>query len=407
MDLSRFIAMRFAGRQPGRFSTPVLWIAKATVALSVAVMLVSISVVIGFKSAITQKMENFSAHLQLVAFSKEATDETLPIERDAEWVRGLQAIDGVNHIQPFATKPAIIKAKKELEGVLLKGIDFSRQTAFFKQSLIQGTWPEGNSNSKGVFVSSVLANRLQLNLGQTFPVYYLKSGRKTPLRKELMLQGIFNTGLNEMDKGLVLLPLETVQELYGWDSSQVSGHEVFFLDLDMLEDGLESIITSGLPVDIYPSTIFERHPDVFQWLPTLDQNARIIIFLMVTVSLLAMISTLLILILERTQSIGVFKALGMPHGMLLKIFWIRSLSIVIQGMIWGNLVAGLMIFIQSKTHLIPLNPEQYYLDHVPVLLPFKAFIGLNVGVFILSMLSMLLPAAYASRIPVIKALKFA
>ncbi|MFZ9699607.1 MAG: ABC transporter permease [Flavobacteriales bacterium] len=407
MDLSRFIAMRFAGRQPGRFSTPVLWIAKATVALSVAVMLVSISVVIGFKSAITSKMENFSAHLQLVAFSKESTDETLPIDRNAEWVRGVEGVEGVIHIQPFVTKPAIIKSEKELEGVLLKGIDFNRQTDFFKQSLIQGTWPDGSSNPKGVFVSSILAKRLQLKLGQSFPMYYLKSGRKTPLRKELMLQGIFNTGLNEMDQALVLLPLQTVQELYGWDSSQVSGHEVFFSDLDMLEVGLESMVTRWLPADIYPSTIFERYPDVFQWLPTLDQNARIILFLMITVSLLAMISTLLILILERTQSIGVLKALGMPHGMLLKIFWIRALSIVVQGMIWGNLVAGILIFIQSKTHLIPLNPEQYYLDHVPVSLPFMAFIGLNVGVFSLSMLSMLLPAAYASRIPVIKALKFA
>ncbi|MDA0309245.1 MAG: FtsX-like permease family protein [Bacteroidetes bacterium] len=399
--------MRFAGRQSGRFSTPVLWIAKATVALSVAVMLVSVSVVIGFKSAITNKMENFSAHLQLVAFAKEATDETLPIERDAEWLRGLQSVEGVVHIQPFATKPAIIKSERELEGVLLKGIDFNRQTAFFKQSLIEGTWPNESSNPKGVFVSLFLAKRLQLKLGQTFPMYYLKSGRKTPLRKELTLEGIFNTGLNEMDQALVLLPIETVQELYGWNSSQVSGHEVFFSDLDLLEAGLESMVTRWLPADIYPSTIFERYPDVFQWLPTLDQNARIILFLMITVSLLAMISTLLILILERTQSIGVLKALGMPHGMLLKIFWIRALSIVIQGMVLGNVGAGIFILTQNHTHLIPLNPEQYYLDHVPVSLPFMAFVGLNLGVFGLSMLSMLLPAAYASRIPIIKALKFA
>lgn len=406
MDLSRRIARRFSQPQAGQFSTPVMWIAKATVALSVAVMLISISVVVGFKRAITQKMEHFSAHVQLLAFAHESSDETEPIVRDAPWIRGIQSMKGVKHMQPFVTKPAIVKTDAELEGVLLKGIDFKKQTPFFKNSLVQGVWPAEKANAKDAFVSASLASRLQLKLGQTLPIYYLKSGRKTPLRRSFRLKGIFNTGLNEMDEALVLLPLESVQELCGWDSSQVSGHELFFQDLGMLESGLESMSTEWLPPDIYPSTIYERYPDVFQWLPTLDQNARIILFLMTTVSLLAMVSTLLILILERTQSIGILKALGMPHSMLLRIFWLRSLGIIVYGMLIGNAVGGIFIWIQYHWRLVPLDPDQYYLDHVPVYLPVWGGLGLNLGVFALGMLAMLLPAAYASRISVIKALKF-
>jgi lipoprotein-releasing system permease protein len=406
MDLTRFIARRFAQPQIGRFSNPVMWIAKATVALSVAVMLISVSVVIGFKLAITQKMEQFSAHLQLVAFSRESSSETHPVQRTAKWVSGIDSMKEVIHIQPFVTKPAIVKSDAELEGVLLKGIDFKKQTPFFKNSLIKGAWPEGEPEESAAFISESLASRLQLRVGQHFPMYYLKSGRKTPLRKGLTLKGIFKTGLNEMDKALILIPIETVQQLYGWDSNQVSGHEVFFSDLDDLESGVEAIRTHWLPPDIYPSTIYERFPDVFQWLPTLDQNARIILFLMTIVSLLAMVSTLLILILERTESIGVLKAMGMPQSMLLRVFWLRSIDIIIQGMVFGNLVGGILIFIQYQWHLIPLDSEQYYLDHVPVFLPLFALFALNGSVFILGMLAMLLPAAYAGRIPVIKALKF-
>jgi len=205
----------------------------------------------------------------------------------------------------------------------------------------------------------------------------------------------------------VLMPLESVQELYGWNSNQVSGHEVFLVDLEGLQQGLELMSTEWLPADIYPSTIYERYPDVFQWLPTLDQNARIILFLMTTVSLLAMVSTLLILILERTQSVGIFKALGMPQAMLLRIFWLQSGRILVQGMLMGNAVGGLLILIQYIWQPLPLDPEQYYLSHVPVYLPVWGGIALNAGVFMLGMMAMLLPAAYAGRISIIKALKFA
>lgn len=406
MDLSRLIAKRFAQPQAGRFSTPVMWIAKATVALSVAVMLISLSVVIGFKTAITQKMEYFSAHIQLLAFARENSDETLPIARNAPWIDGILSIAEVEHIQPFVTKPAILKTDSELEGILLKGIDFRKQTSFFKNSLVKGTWPTGIGNGKDVFVSAFLANRLELKVGQTFPIYYLKSGRKTPLRKRVQLKGIFNTGLNEMDRTLVLMPLGTVQELYGWDTNQVSGYEVFLSDMKKLDEVVETMRTEWLPVDIYPSSIYERYPDVFRWLPTLDQNTRIIIFLMTVVSLLSMVSTLLILILEKTQSIGVLKALGMPHAALLRVFWYRALGIIIQGMVLGNIIGGILILVQSIWQVLPLDPEQYYLNHVPVHLPVMVFLGLNGGVFIVGMLGMLIPAAYAGRISVIKALKF-
>ena len=406
MDLTRLIARRFAQPQSGRFSNPVMWIAKATVALSVAVMLISVSVVVGFKLAITQKMEQFSAHLHLLAFARESSFETQPIQRTAKWVSSIENMKEVIHMQPFVTKPAIVKSDAELEGVLLKGIDFQKQTPFFKNSLIKGAWPKGEPEVDAAFISEALANRLQLQVGQAFPMYYLKTGRKTPLRKSLNVKGVFKTGLNEMDQALILLPLETVQGLYGWNENQVSGHEIFFSELGDLESGVEALTTQWLPPDIYPSTIYERFPDVFQWLPTLDQNARIILFLMTTVSLLAMVSTLLILILERTEAVGVLKAMGMPQAMLLRIFWLRSLGIIVQGMALGNGVASLLILIQFKWHVIPLDSEQYYLDHVPVHLPIVAAMALNAGVFMLGMLAMLLPAAYAGRIPIIKALKF-
>jgi len=406
MDLSRLIAQRFAQPQAGRFSTPVMWIAKATVALSLAVMLISISVVIGFKTAITQKMEHFSAHIQLLAFARENSDETMPIARNAPWINGIAHIPEVEHIQPFVTKPAILKSESELEGVLLKGIDLKKQSSFFKNSLVEGTWPTGSGDERDAFVSAFLANRLGLKVGQTIPIYYLKSGRKTPLRKGVRLKGIFNTGLNEMDRALVLMPIGTLQELYGWDTNQVSGHEVFLKDMNKIEAVIDLMRTEWLPADLYPSTIYERYPDVFQWLPTLDQNTRIILFLMTLVSLLAMVSTLLILILEKTQAIGVLKALGMSHASLLRIFWFRSLGILGQGMVLGNLVGGVLILIQSVWKLLPLDPEQYYLDHVPVHLPLVAYLALNLGVFVVGMLAMLFPAAYAGRISVIKALKF-
>jgi lipoprotein-releasing system permease protein len=388
-----------------RFSGPIVKISIATIALSLTVMLLSMSIVSGFKSGVYNKVTGFSAHIRVTSLNNNFSHETDPIDKNAAWVEAVKEHPEVSSVAPFATKLAILKTGNDIQGVLFKGLDAQFDRNRFEQYLVQGTFPDWNSSQ--TLISERLARKLNLAPGDSLSAYYLVSGsgESRPRSIPLQVTGTYSTGMQEVDEGLVLTGLPILQFMYNWSAYEVSGFEILLHDLNLLYPTLEAL-ESLIPFHLLPTTIREEFPDIFYWLPSLDQNAIIIIGLMLVVSLLAMSTTLLILILERTHTIGILKTLGMTNWSIRKIFWVQAFYIIRRGVFWGNLVGLGLLFFQWKFALIGLDESQYYLKTVPVeWLPLE-FVLLNATVIGISMLVLIFPSWLVTRLNPVTAIRF-
>ncbi len=405
MILARFIAQRFG--KGGGYSRPVVRIAIATIALSLAVMLLSVGIVTGFKEGITHKMEGIGAHIQIAALSNSMSFETQPVHRNPSWLRKLKGMPGLRHVQVYATKPTILKTKEEIQGVLLKGVASDYDWSFLTAHLVSGSIPEKGQAlpPRSLLISKNIAKKLRLEVGDSLSAYYVKQGGTMPRGYKMGVHGIYASGVEEMDQNLLFSDLESVQAMYDWSSWHVSGIELMLTGVEAMEEALP-YADEVVPYELYISTLQERYPDLFQWLPSLDQNAQIILVLMIVVSLLAMSSTLLILILERTQAIGLLKALGMRNGQVRAIFWFQAARILWKGMLWGNFFGLGLALLQHHFKFLGMDPETYYLDYVPVALVWFKFLLINLGTMCLSLLVLVGPTYLITRISVIRALRF-
>ncbi len=387
-----------------KFSGPIVRISIVTIALSLAVMLLSVSIVQGFKAGITAKITGIAAHYRITAAQTTISYESLPFSSEQPWKQDIETLSKVKYIQRYATKLGILKTEKDIQGALIKGVGEEFSWHFFEEHLEQGLLPE--PKSREVLISSVIARRLALNVADSVQLYYLKRDSLTtrPRTLSLKVSGIFNTGMPEIDQGLCLTSLPMVQLMYGWDSLQVSGLEITlhqFADLDPMLP----VIEDKVPFQLLVLTIRDEYPDIFFWLPSLDQNAMIIIGLMLVVSLLAMSTTLLILILERTHTIGVLKTLGMNQWEIRKIFLAQAFHIVIRGVFWGNAVGLGLLVIQYFFQPLGLDRDSYYLDVVPVLWLPLSFLMLNVITIALAMVVLIFPSWLVSRLHPIQAIR--
>lgn len=432
MNVEWFIATRVARSSGKSFSRVIIRIAVVAVALSVAVMILTTALIRGFKHQISDKIFGFWGHIHITSADVgRSIVETRPVSIEQDFYPSLDTIGrlnyleqrelfgyelpfqwprqtrgGIRHIQVFALKPGIIKAGDQIEGIILKGVGPDFDWSFLEQYLVKGR-PlslDADAPSREVLISQQTADRLKLDTADQFIVHFVE--RNQQIRRRFKVAGIYKTGLEEYDRRFALVDIRVIQQLMGWDSTQVAGFEIFLDDIRDLDVFTEYIYYEVLPNDLWAETIREKFPSIFEWLELQDINEIVIIVLMLIVSVLNMVTMLLILILERTNMIGILKALGHTNWGIRKIFLYYAAWIIGMGLLWGNLVGLGLAFLQQQFGLIRLSEADYYLKVAPIELDFWVIAAINVGTLIVILLFLLLPSWLVARISPVRAIRF-
>jgi lipoprotein-releasing system permease protein len=412
MNIEYFIAKRIHF-QTGKknVSRPAVRIATIGIALGLAVMLIAVAVVIGFKQEIRNKTIGFGGHIQITNFDNNNTYEMNPIKVNDTLMNRISAVPGVRHVQRFCTKPGIIKTKTEFQGIVLKGIDKGFDWNFFKSNLVEGLIPDVSSEKplREVLISKYLANLLKLKLGDSFFTYFIQDQIRA---RKFKIVGIYSTNFIDYDKLFVLTDMRHVQQLNDWDSTSFSGLEVLINDfnkIDEVGDAVYAVTSNKFNKEgqtYYTQTIKQLNPQIFSWLDLLDMNVWVILILMLAVAGFNMISGLLILILERTSMIGILKSMGATNWSVRKVFIYHSAFLIGKGMLWGNVIGLSLCAIQYFTGIIPLDPESYYTATVPITFNWFYIILLNLGTLIASLLMMIGPSYLITKILPAKIIRY-
>ena len=382
------------------------------ITLGMTVMIISVAVLIGFKKEVTAKLVGFSSHIQVVNLDNNSSFETSAIPVDPKLELWFESVDNIKRYHRFATKPGIIKFNTDLQGIVLKGVDQNYNWDFLSDFLVEGSVfsIEENKPEMGVIISRKLASLLKIQLGDKIPTYFFQN----PVRgRPFIVKGIFKTGLDEFDKMFVFCDLRHIQSVNSWGPNQITGYEIFLdhekelantADLIQMKT-TQIMISSGLGMDV--QTVQEISSGFFDFLKLMDTNLWVILSLMILVSGFNMISGLFILIINRTNMIGVLKALGASNKILRKIFLIQASYIIGLGLFLGNVIGILICLIQDKFKLLSLDPESYFLDAVPIVLNPSHIILLNIGALLITLLMLIIPSGIISRISPAKTIKFA
>ncbi len=386
-------------------------IATFGIALGLTVMIVAVAIVTGFKREISGKVTGFGAHIQILNLDSNLSYEAVPIPSDLESVRRVSEIPGVRNLQPFAIKAGIIKTGDEIHGAVLKGVDGSYDWTFVRQHLTEGSvlQVEDSVRTNRVVLSENTARLLRLGIGDRFTMYFIQD---PPRARTFEIQGIYNTSLEEFDQLYIFADIKQVQRLNDWDRGEVSGFEVLLDRMDQLPflaGEIRELVSFDFLEDggrLKVETIEEKYSQIFDWLNLQDMNVIILILLMVIVAGFNMISGLLILILERTNMIGILKALGTTNTSIRKIFLYQSGYLTLMGLLWGNLIGLTLCLLQQQFHLISLDPSSYYLDTVPINLNLFHVLLLNMGTMAITFIFLLLPSMIIARISPEKSIRF-
>lgn len=411
--METFIARRLYKSEQGsrNVSRPAVFIAQLGVALGLAVMLVTIAVSFGFKHEVRDKAVGFSSHLHISNYESAQSYEALPVAADSALWHTLTAMPEVSHVQRYATKAGVFRTDDDFMGYVLKGVGEDYDLSFYAQYLQEGELPAFSDSvaSGKILISREIASKLQLGVGDRVDSYFLQGNMRA---RRYTVAGIYQTGFSEYDRVFALTDLKAVQALNRWEPDQVTGVEVMLTGFDEVEPmnwELGSLLDrtqDSYGEQYFVQSVTDLNPGLFAWLDVLDMNVLLILVLMVGVAAFTMISGLLILILERTQFIGVLKALGASNGMVRKTFLYLAMLIIGKGMLWGNVVGLALCALQKFTRLVTLNPQDYYLDCVPIEFNWPLIVTVNVVMFVLSVLILIVPSHLISRIYPTKAMRF-
>jgi lipoprotein-releasing system permease protein len=413
MNLELYIAKRLVrGDERKRsISGPIVTIAIAGIALGLAVMIMSASIVTGFKREIRNKVIGFGSHIQIINFDSNISFETAPVNKNQVFLEDLLEIPEIRHIQPFATKAGIIRTRDDIQGVVLKGIDNTFDWSFFDRNMQEGERIifTDTITSNDAVISRAIASMLRLNVGDDFAMYFVED---PPRARRLTVSGIYETGLEELDKMFVLADLRHIQRLNDWNDSQISGFEILLKDYDRLDevrsqvDELAGNMFTEELSRLRVVSISDKYPQFFDWLQLLDMNVWVILSLMVIVAGFNMVSGLLILILERTGMIGILKALGLENSGLRKIFLYQSAFLIAKGLLWGNLIGIGLALTQHFTGVFKLDQASYFIATVPVNLRLSHILMLNGGTMIITIAMLIVPSYIIGRISPEKTIRF-
>lgn len=403
----------------------------ASVALCIAVVIITSAVITGFKNEITEKIFGFWGHIDITNYAAKRSFEAIPIDKEAYYVDSIRAITqvsiqkfeegsegkvlktntsngGVSHLQSICLMPGIIKTKTDFESIIVKGIGNDFNWSNLESFIVQGSKMDltGEKMSNGILISEATANSLELEVDQEIVVTFIKPAERKQIPRKFKINGIYKTGLQEYDKRFALADIRKVQQIFGWEDNQVMGMEVFVDDIDDSKIINDHIYMEVLPGQLYSETVKDKFPAIFSWLELQNINEYVILSLMTIVSIINMITALLILILERSQMIGVLKALGSTNWSIRKIFLIKSFHVIKWGLIIGNIVGLAICFIQKYFKIIKLNEENYYLSSAPIELNFPHILMLNLIVVSIILLFLIIPTFLITRISPVKVLHF-
>ena len=413
MNLPYFIAHRLIkGRREGTsFSRPINVIAIVGIAMGLAVMILAVAILTGFKKQIREKVVGFGSHIQIMNFDSNVSFETTPISDTQNFIPKIKQIAGIEHIQVFATKAGIIRTDEDIQGVVLKGIGSDFDWSYFKSNMVDGSvfTVTDTGRTDKVIISKKISNMLRLKTGDSFTMLFVQD---PPRMRKFTISGIYETSLEEFDKMYVFCDIGHIKKLNGWKNDQVSGFEVYINDFDKLDE-MTSEVRDAIGYKITEedtkfkiTNIRIRYPQIFDWLNFQDINVIIIILLMLIVAGFNMISGLLILILEKTNMIGVLKSLGAEDITIRRVFLYQAAYLIGKGLFWGNLIGIGLAFLQLKTGLITLDPTSYYIKTVPVNLELTHLLLLNAGTMAAIIVMLLVPSQLISRISPVKAIRY-
>lgn len=414
MNFPLFIARRIYSDKGDKrkVSRPAIRIATIGVAIGLAVMIVTVSVVLGFKHTIRDKVVGFGGHIQVMNMLAHSNTSDFNVCADDSLLIGLKDIQGVSHIQRYTYTQGILKTDDDFLGIMFKGIGPDYDTQFLKQHLISGEMPAfSDSTSKyKLLMSKMIADKLKLNTGDEVFAYFI--GDETVRTRKYTICGIYQTNMTRFDENLCFTDIYATNRLNGWEPEQCTGLEITVVDLDQLEltenDFIEQVNRScDSNGNILTSeTIYEMYPQVFSWLELLDINVWIILVLMVCVAGFTMISGLLIIILERTQMIGVLKALGARNKTIRHTFLWFSVFIIGQGMFWGNVLGIGIVLLQQKTGFVALDPQTYYVSEAPMELSIPLTLIINVATLLICVFVLIAPSYLISHIHPAKSMRY-
>ncbi len=403
MNLSYFISKRIGGKGTNSFSGTIHKIAIASIGIGLAIMIISFLILKGFQLKIQEKIISFSGHLQVTKFTLSRSYEEDPISKNLNLFNDYSKYEYIDHIQDFANKAGMLKVNEEVEGIVLKGVSGSFDLSKFKQNIKKGQFPNLNTKtySKEVIISQTIANKLNLSVGDGTLIYFVD-----PVRvRKLTISGIYETGMEDFDEKIILGDIRLVQRISNWPDSLVGGFEIFLTDFDKV-DYYQEKLEDVVGYELYIEKISDKFAEIFDWLMLLNRNVVIFLSLTLFVACFNMISILLILIMERTQMIGVFKALGATNKTIRKIFVFNGMGLILKGLALGNIIGIAFGLLQSNFNLLTLDPKNYYMEFVPIEWNMTTILVLNLLIFTMVSLVLLVPTMIISRISPMKSIKF-
>ncbi len=405
MPFEYFVAQRFSKNEKARFSRPIIRIATISIALGVAVMLISLAVLRGFQGEIKQKVVGFGSHIQVKPFQASNAFENKPLDTRRADFQTISHFDHVVKIQPYAYLGGLVKTDEQIQGILLKGLTSAADTTFFSKNMLEGSYFRFSDSlpSNEVIISSVLASKLKLKLHDKLHVYFFLDNNLRA--RSLKVAGIYKTGLNSFDEKFIIGDLKQIQRLNKWEPWESEGMEVLVSDFDHLPIVAENIYNQ-IGYDLTIETIDSLQPALFSWLNLLDTNVVVIFVVMLAVSVVCIISTLLIMIFEKTSEIGILKTLGASNRQIRKIFLIESSFIILKGIFSGALLASVLCLIQSYFKILKLDSQSFLLDYVPVYFKLDALFFVSVGTLAICFIALLLPCLIISNIVPAKTIRF-
>ncbi|MFK7978399.1 MAG: ABC transporter permease [Saprospiraceae bacterium] len=437
MNLEYFIAKKVAEANKQSFSRMIIRIAIAAIAVCLAVMIGATAMISGFKKEISSKIFGFNGHIQVTAAGPNSRDLALetniPIDKNQDFYQNIAAIGqviypakreifglelpgeyeamtegGVKHIQVYALKPGVIKTKEAIEGIVIKGIGADYDWEFMEQFLLSGKLLplQSEAAERGIMISQQTADRLDVEVGQKFVVYFRDTNGNGQIGRRLTVTGIFKTGMVDFDKVFALVDIRFLQALNKWQPNQVGGFEIVLEDLADLEVMTEHIYLNEIPDYLAGENLKKILPFLFGWLDFQDINEVVILSMMIAVCIINMITALLILILERTNMIGILKAIGATDWMIRKVFLYHAAYIIALGLLYGNLLGIGFCLLEDYFHFIKLSEENYYLSYAPINLEVFTIAALNIGTLLLTVAFLTIPTYLITKISPVKAIRF-
>lgn len=405
MRLSGFIAARMGGNGGKSFTRLIIRFAMAGIGLSLAVMILAIGIVLGFKNEIRQKITGFGGHIQIGNLDLNASKEARLIPKDTFLLQKISSMPGVENVYPFAGKAGILQKQGQIEGLYFKGVPYNYPWDFFRKSLVKGRIPDlkEDLDASEILISEITAKRMNLDTGMNALVYFIQDGQ-VRMRNPL-ITGIFNTGLAEFDQKAVITDMRMIQRIIGQGYDSISGYEVLLDNFNIMQSTTE-LINQSIDYQLRARSASDLHSVIFDWLDIIDTNAIVIIFLMMVVAIINMCTALLILIVERTQMIGILKALGATNRQIRHIFIRQGVRLVLIGLLIGNSFGLLSGYLLRDYKIFHLDEQIYYMDAVPFLFDSESILLLNAGTILVCFLVMFVPVWMVNGISPVKAIRF-